>query len=65
MYRSGDTVKKSGTYNMLDENGQVINTIEVYKGDRFPPCPYESCTFELNENQKYNNKCKDSHCRDY
>lgn len=45
-FRSGETAPQSGQYKMIDENGEVINTVDLQKGQTFPPTPSSSCHFE-------------------
>jgi len=45
-YRPGDKANKSGQFKMIDEEGNVINIVDVQKGQKFPPCPSSGCHFE-------------------
>lgn len=45
-FRPGETAPHSGQYKMFDENGEVINIVDLQKGQTFPPTPSSSCYFE-------------------
>ena len=45
-FRSGETAPHSGQYKMFDENGEVVNIVDLQKGQTFPPTPSSSCHFE-------------------
>jgi len=45
-FRPGETAPHSGQYKMFDENGEVINIVDLQKGQTFPPTPTNSCYFE-------------------
>ena len=36
-FNPGETAPKTGTYNVVDSNGKVMNTAEVKKGQTLPP----------------------------
>ena len=46
-FRPGETAPQSGQYKMIDENGEVINTVDLQKGQTFPPTPTSSSYYEL------------------
>ena len=35
-FNPGETAPKTGTYNVVDSNGKVMNTAEVKKGQTLP-----------------------------
>ena len=45
-YKPGETAPKTGSYKMVNEQGKVINTVDVQKGQSFPPCPRSGCHYE-------------------
>lgn len=45
-HRPGETASKTGSYKMVDENGKTINTVDIKKGETFPPCPKSGCHYE-------------------
>jgi len=45
---SGDAAPKSGTYRIIGNKGEVINTVNVNKGDRMPPTLSPGHYFEIN-----------------
>ena len=45
-FKSGEIAPQSGQYKMIDENGEVLNTVDLQKGQTFPPTPTSSCHFE-------------------
>lgn len=45
-YRSGETAPHSGQYKMFDEDGEVINIVDLQKGQTFPPTPSSGCYYE-------------------
>ena len=45
----GDNCPKSAAYDVVDENGKVVNKVYVNKGDRMPPTQIENCHYEIKE----------------
>ncbi len=45
-FKSGETAPRSGQYKMIDESGEVINVVDLQRGQTFPPTPSSSCYFE-------------------
>ena len=47
---SGEIAPKTGTYNVIDKNGNVAGTVRVKKGDRIPPTRIEQVShFEISD----------------
>ena len=44
----GDTCPKSGSYDVIDGHGNVVNSIWVSKGETMPPTQYSDCYYEFN-----------------
>lgn len=42
----GDTCPKTGSYNVINEEGKIINTIYVGEGETMPPTEYSNCHYE-------------------
>jgi len=42
----GDTCPKTGSYNVIDAEGKVVNTIYVGEGETMPPTQYSNCHYE-------------------
>ncbi len=45
--KSGETAPVSGTYNVVNENGTMVGTVYVRKGDTMPPTQSEGDHFEI------------------
>mgnify|MGYP001861493872 FL=1 len=45
----GDTCPKTGSYNVVDAQGNVINTIYVGEGETMPPTQRSGCDYESND----------------
>ncbi|MBQ2717684.1 MAG: hypothetical protein IJF75_03700 [Clostridia bacterium] len=45
----GDVAPQSGRYNVLDSQGQVLDTIQVDKGNRLPPTQSSEYYYELSD----------------
>ncbi len=45
----GDTCPKTGSYNVVDTQGNVINTIYVGEGETMPPTQRSDCYYESND----------------
>ena len=45
----GDTCPKTGSYNVVDAQGNVINTIYVGEGEAMPPTQRSGCYYESND----------------
>lgn len=44
---SGQSAPKKGVYSEIAGNGRVINTVDMAKGDTFPPTQSSDNHFEL------------------
>ncbi len=42
----GDTCPRSGSYKVVDEKGNVINSVYVGKGETMPPTQSSGCHYE-------------------
>lgn len=45
--KSGETAPVSDTYNVVNENGTMVGTVYVRKGDTMPPTQSEGDHFEI------------------
>ena len=43
----GDVCPKSGSYKVVDENGKVVNSVWVGKGETMPPTQISGCHYEF------------------
>lgn len=46
-FNPGETAPKTGTYNVVDSNGKVMNTAEVKKGQTLPPTQSSKWHYEI------------------
>lgn len=46
-FNPGETAPKTGTYNVVDSNGKVMNTAEVKKGQTLPPTQNSKWHYEI------------------
>ncbi len=46
---SGDTAPKSGSYKVIGKNGEVVNTVQMEKGDTLPPTQQSGWHYEIEE----------------
>ncbi len=46
--KSGEIAPKSGSYNVVNRNGKVVNSVNVNKGDTMPPTQSKQNHFEIN-----------------
>ncbi|MFR1565642.1 MAG: hypothetical protein ACLSUT_04300 [Christensenellales bacterium] len=44
---SGEIAPVSGTYNVINENGTMVGTVYVKKGDKMPPTQSSRDHFEI------------------
>ena len=45
----GDTCPKTGSYNVVDSQGNVINTIYVGEGETMPPTQRSDCNYQSSD----------------
>ena len=48
-FNPGENAPKSGTYNVVDENGKTVYTVEMQEGNRLPPTQNSSHHFEIED----------------
>ena len=46
-FNPGENAPKTGTYNVVDSNGKVMNTAEVKKGQTLPPTQSSKWHYEI------------------
>ncbi len=46
-FNPGDIAPRTGYYNVVDENGNVIDTVSVQKGNRLPPTQSSDYWYEF------------------
>ena len=44
---SGEVAPRTGSYKIVDQNGRMINTVEMNEGDRLPPTQSSQHHFEI------------------
>lgn len=42
----GDTCPKSGSYDVVNEEGKVVNSVWVGEGETMPPTQISNCHYE-------------------
>lgn len=43
----GDICPKSGSYKVIDRDGDVVNTVYVDEGETMPPTQKSDCYYEM------------------
>lgn len=46
---SGEVCPRTGTYQVFNGDGKMLNSVFVGEGETMPPTPHESCYFEFTE----------------
>ena len=42
----GEVCPKTGSYKVVNTNGEVVNTVYIGKGETMPPTQYAGCYYE-------------------
>lgn len=46
---SGEIAPRSGSYKVVDQNGRMINTVDMNEGDKLPPTQSSQHHFEIED----------------